>query len=573
MIIKKLQQVFSRLFKKLFYPNEKVDVIKAERKSEVNEKVLIKRKEKYQESVNKRPAQSKPDLQEHKKLKPKVREIVPQTTKEIPPSKPISQLKKSQLESTKSKTSRITIKPQPPKELVHIQIGIDFGTSFSKIAYRELGSRLITPLLFDNNIEYCPDYCIPSVVAIDDSRNILFGVEAENFLKDQGWDFGLRRIKTIVAGMYDPKFYNKYLNDQFSDYYKTKIGENHLVNSEIVASIFLARLMGISRNKLINLEVYKNKKLELSYNICVPIDYYENNDVLKAYEKIIALAEKVEEFWRLSNKGKETFNYINSIYDEVEYDPDTSRVFLVPEAVAEAASYLYSTIKSPGIHAIIDIGCGTTDISIFHLTRSNKDYASYYAADAIPRGTIFIEEIIYSYLKRKPTLNNPTEADVLREMENVDSIHLATTNKPEYQNDVVKEINKLWEYSHPTWRQAYKHLSRLKFWNSVKVFVCGGGADIDYMKHKFREPWLQNLDAFWPIEDLPEPDTADLKFNSLNGKVQFSRLAVACGLTIPKPVLDDYYILPKDCGDHTPAKPIELKFGTEDGKLDGRGWV
>ena len=66
---------------------------------------------------------------------------------------------------------------RPRAEAVHIQVGVDFGTSATKIAYQEGGRPGITPLVFDHGLAAVPSYCIPSVIAYDGDE-LVIGVEA-----------------------------------------------------------------------------------------------------------------------------------------------------------------------------------------------------------------------------------------------------------------------------------------------------------------------------------------------------------------------------------------------------------
>ena len=79
---------------------------------------------------------------------------------------------------------------------------------------------------------------------------------------------------------------------------------------------------------------------------------------LNVFLNILAWAELIDREWQKSS------------------DPD-ARVFAVPEAVAQVACYFSSLQRESGLHAIIDIGSGTTDVSIFNLQDRFHDMVPY----------------------------------------------------------------------------------------------------------------------------------------------------------------------------------------------------
>jgi len=111
-----------------------------------------------------------------------------------------------------------------------------------------------------------------------------------------------------------------------------------------------------------------------------------------------------------------------------------------------------------------------------------------------------------------------------------------------------------------TWGQAYAHhLKQSSAWEKVEVFVSGGGARLPYIKTIFAEPWWQNLSTTYQVDLLPEPDDYDVELF----QAPFERIAVAYGLAILKPMLDQFK-LPSEAPDHTPPKLPVLDLSHED---------
>ena len=70
-------------------------------------------------------------------------------------------------------------KPKPPpflrkkKEKVHIQVGLDFGTSATKVAFSQLGRRTFRVVNFNHGLPNYPSYCIPSIGCIGHDGRLL----------------------------------------------------------------------------------------------------------------------------------------------------------------------------------------------------------------------------------------------------------------------------------------------------------------------------------------------------------------------------------------------------------------
>lgn len=429
------------------------------------------------------------------------------------------------------------------RQIIHFQIGLDFGTSSTKIAYSQLGGkgRRVRPVLFNHSLPHYPSYCLPSVGAFDNSGKLLFGAEAAHYLADKQWDIGLRRFKVVVAGKYDKSFYDEATARAFEDYTKRGMVSQAECEPEYLTSAYLAFAMRQAR--LTIQREFPDYEVDLAFNICMPIDHIQNNNVRYVFEAILATAENVEAEWNDNNLNN-LLELSREKYRLSKYDPSdaNTRVFAVPEAVAEIVSYLVSLQARNGLHAVIDFGAGTTDFSIFNLhnVREPDSIKYFYAARNIPRGTQRVERIIADYLLRQGEIFS--ELQVARAIENINKMPLAL------QQSIKQELKFLWEASHRVWGEAYSHRRRQSEWerDRVQIFVCGGGSKLPFIRDIFKKSWMEGWGPY-PIDTLPIPDDYD----SLDNKVPFERLSVAYGLTQPLPTLGEF-ILPADSPDQTP---------------------
>jgi len=488
-------------------------------------------------------------------------------------------LTQSALREDLSRLKREDHHPAPiwrPRRKVTIQVGLDFGTSYTKIVYLPLiGRRMFRPVIFDHGLEICPRFCLPSVAAIDAKGGLLLGIEAARYLADKPWNSGLRLFKVLVAGKHDRKFRSDYTEELFYGYVGQKLGDYNALSPEQITAIYLAYAMNRSRQVIQGISEYRDCDIDLIFNVCVPIDYIQNNRVWPVFQHIIAWAEAIEREWTRQGESFDPLEFSGHIEGEVSYgekspgsflreDPD-ARVFAVPESVAEVASYLVSMQRQEGIHAIIDFGAGTTDVSIFNLVGDAKSY--WYSAGNIPRGTTNIEKIIADYLKE----NNP---DLCTSEAVIEILQQLAPKGPRSQRSkqslqplmhkIRSELEDLWSSTHSIWGKAYNHCREESSWCDVQMFACGGGANLPYVDKVFSLPWWSKLreerGINYPVKNLPEPDDYD----SANGKAPFYRMAVAYGLAQTVPELGEF-VLPKDCPDQTPTLPAVKEFGISDG--------
>ncbi len=269
--------------------------------------------------------------------------------------------------------------------------------------------------------------------------------------------------------------------------------------------------------------------MDMEFNTCIPIDHIQNNNVRPIFEQILATAEAIEKEWTNDEDCNKLLDLVKEKYKKVQYlptDPNT-RMFGVPEAVAEIASYLVSTQKRDGLHAVIDFGAGTTDFSIFNLENVGMRGAVkkiWYAARNLPRGTQRIERIVSLYLKKISKEEKVTDSHVVSAISNV------TKLPDEIKYEIKKELKELWEDSHVVWGQAYSRRKSQSEWekDKVHVLICGGGAKAPFIKEIFSKSWMTDWGPY-PVYLLPIPDDYD----SMDDKAPFDRLSVAYGLCQP----------------------------------------
>lgn len=442
---------------------------------------------------------------------------------------------------------------QPDKR--YIQVGLDFGTSSTKVMYKEHKQKKFNVINFDHKLKNYPDYCLPSICAIDPNGELVFGVSAARCLEDKAWNTGFQRLKVLVAGEADKSFHDSYTVETYEKYHKD-IGISERISPKLLTTLYIAHAMRITRQKIMEQPEYQNTLLDIAFNICVPIDHIQQNNVKKLFEEIFIHAQCVESAWD-SQKSFELLSLAEKIDPVITNDDQ--RVFPIPESVASTASYVISLRSKSGLHGFIDFGAGTTDISICNLVTGTINGAQNYwfAARNIPRGMNEIEKRIVKCISESEKSTNCTYGKIVQYIGTDMSKHNNNPLDEQIRQCIEEELRNLKESKDykETWGKAYRnHLRGTDNWCHVNIYVSGGGANIPSIYNIFRDPWIplqdesdRNVNVVYPVKKLPQPE----EYDPGDCRAPFERMAVAYGLTIPKPQLEGYK-LPSECPDHTP---------------------
>ncbi|NLM71410.1 MAG: hypothetical protein GX181_05570 [Synergistaceae bacterium] len=418
-----------------------------------------------------------------------------------------------------------------------VWVGLDFGTSFTKVAYRVLGgSRKVIPLCMNQGSSI--PYGLPSLLAFDGEK-ILFGDEAENFLRESPWHQGVRCVKILFAGDVADEYKDESLSARFREYCEGQIIDSSLLEPGYLVAAYFVWIMNRTK-KVLRKELGTNPLV--NFNVCLPIDTYEKKNVRSEFQRAINVAEHLELLWdEKSDSGM--LKTIAALWKKTsDKELSNSKVHLVPEAVAQMASYTNSLGAEKKIHGVIDFGAGTIDFSIFNLRDESEEGKCVYWYNAVtfPGGMEGVEEIVAKH--RSKSDGNISFGELRKAIENI------SAESPVVLEEVKELLESVWEKARfPVWGKAYAKMKKESEWKKekVKVFVCGGGSKLPFVRDIFGRSWYRDDWGPYEVADLYAPSDFS------GSPSDFSRLAVAYGLTTPRPELMEY-VLPKDCKDQTP---------------------
>lgn len=416
-----------------------------------------------------------------------------------------------------------------------ITIGFDLGTSSCKVAYAfRSGPNSGTPKIIDfkHGLKEYESYLYPSIMAWDDNC-LLSGIDAAKHIEGSTEDNGIRNLKCLaILDCNDtsyinnileisPKLKNKY------DEFNIQLTNKGLYSKEYKPSHFLATFLAIALSH-IKIKLVMDESIDISqcifnYNICIPIDFITNNPLYAHFNKIFAVSDQLmKEFNELSNPTEILKRAVELSNSDITYDEENSLIIGIPEATAEISGYLKFFPKNNKYHGLIDIGAGTTEISIF--------YPNLYFPNTPEKSQMIVYWLASKIIPKACSNFDPANSNT---------------------NNIATLLQEIYKNSEKAWREAYTK-SKITSDNlpkgtsnwaapELKLFISGGGCYYEKdIINTFKRPIIKPSENH-AIEILPPPH----KYNS---DIPYHRVSVAVGLTTPKPELLKYK-LPNDMQD------------------------
>ena len=293
----------------------------------------------------------------------------------------------------------IAQKPQPSnvadyrkRDPYFIQIGFDFGTSFSKCICRDVmidKAWVYVPPEFDG--KELP-FLIPSCLKLNNGA-IQLVKDAECQYPENGLYYLKLALEQVALGNGDASVLDPYRN---------AIGRSESAAiKEFVKGCgvyFLAETLGQVRKQIRrNFPNFgSHEKDYMAVNMAVPVADAERPEVNKLYQEIL------DQAWILADElagctqiGLPEFKDILKRKPE-HLDPfGKEACFIYPEVSANVQGFVRSRASSPGIYLFSDTGAGSVDQSVFIFGRNleEEEYLTYLHGSVLPLGSSHIERL------------------------------------------------------------------------------------------------------------------------------------------------------------------------------------
>ena len=224
-----------------------------------------------------------------------------------------------------------------------INLGIDFGTRFTKVCFRDVGPEETEVVTFGGDT--IETSMIPSVVEIGANGRLSLSTDAESDAAAL-----VRYLKMRLAG------------DQISDDPPTWHGEDlrHGNGIEALASWFFAKVILEAKAWIRECrgERLKGRPVQWSANVGVPVEYYDS-PAIETFERALSVGWS----WAEADTAPPDFQSARGRYQQdcLKFREGRSDCHALPEIAAAVQSFVMSRDAQPGIYIYFDIGGGTMD--------------------------------------------------------------------------------------------------------------------------------------------------------------------------------------------------------------------
>ncbi len=414
-------------------------------------------------------------------------------------------------------------------------MGIDLGTSSTKVVWRDVDSDRAHPLCFGGRTTILEDYLLPTVVAFDGSY-LAAGTDAEGFMKASPGAEKFSNFKMCLACVSSERS-NCNLERCSLSHWRPLLAksryEDVFANDaaiEAVCALHLGKVISVSKNviehdfRLRGIDV----PIRWTINMAAPVEHMSEKSVLDAFERVLKAGELMEPIFSEEPGPRELYDLLGCYEDaRVLAAKRKMDCFVYPEIAAEIASMYLSRSARDGIYAFIDVGAGTLDASIFRLYSADEGpQLSFYAATVLKFGAAHLESIASRQLAERATgwFRSIKESRA--------SVGSAQFLLPEEAGKFLKNANDWIEDKvkmglQQLLKDAFTKEQHAKPWQNLQLLIGGGGSKVPIYTNASKSAFgglARNLAS----GVLPVPQ--DFNLNGLPGEA-FHRFAVAYGLS------------------------------------------
>lgn len=381
-------------------------------------------------------------------------------------------------------------------DTLDLVIGLDFGTAFTKVIIGESRARYAVP--FEQRVATPNPYLLPGVLTI--------AADGECHLGE---------VPDAQAYYSDLKF--------------SLLAQDRTVERCALVAAYLALVLRHVRAWFqSNLsDVYGRNRINWLVNVGLPSDPWHDRQLKELYKQIAWAA------WELSvAPGRVTLDAAREAYKiypkgscNAESLRSPEQISVIPEVIAQIASYVKSPRREDDLHLLVDIGAGTVDVTTFNVhSDEGDDVYPIFAAKVLRLGTHFLlNEILVS-------TERPVEWDDSQPFPSVDVIVDRLRVDAEVVRGKMKKatsrfVGAVGDVLAKTKTHRYRRSPHWK--DGIPVFICGGGANVPFYRNALGR---LNRPTEYPMRviHMGRPDI--LKAPGLNAK-EFHRLSVAYGLS------------------------------------------
>ncbi len=403
-------------------------------------------------------------------------------------------------------------------------MGIDFGTSFTKVCFRDIAQDRSEIINFGDRQIDLNEALLPTKIAILTDGTLITGLTATEWNNcDRQIEKSIDFMKMRLADLDLPQ-----QNDNWRLEYFPELEDPE--NVENLCAYYLCCIIKRAQTWILQHkpDLVLDRQLEWTANIGVPVQYCDS-PAIDRFEKVLSLA------WLLSNEPLTESFTLQSLGDrlrDLRHQLDCTQIdcHAIPELAAEAWSFISAVGSPEGFYTFFDIGDGTVDGAAFHYWQDGGEpKVDFYAGLVQSLGVSAISQAL------------ARELDVsLEQVKTVitteNSVLLPEIKSSQSRRQIQQLVGRIAIEGSQQFSDRQSLLKEKLLKDGLNMFIGGGGSQTNFFTeaildthHDFQH---QNIGIpSYNCKDLPLPK--DLDLNGLNHQ-EFYRFAVAYGLSLPQ---------------------------------------
>ncbi|HWR34386.1 MAG TPA: hypothetical protein VN622_00775 [Clostridia bacterium] len=453
-----------------------------------------------------------------------------------------------QPEPPKTSTQKVPSARQVSKQVV---IGLDFGTSGTKVVVRDLGPNIARPFLFEQKLTDGPAYILPSVVFVRNER-LYFGHIPAGGGSPSSTFRSFKICLVCEAGKISCRGCENGNGILTRGIFRlpSEGAEVEVTATQLVAG-FLAHAIGVVKRSLQE-QFGPNTRIDSWINMGAPVDHEEDSSLRDEFIRALYIGERIRSSIHQGIGLREFLAIYQSAAQETVPPPEERTVFVHPETAVGLMSFIRSPQARDGLYALVDVGAGTTDISFCRITRpvvtdagswnsDISDVMAFYGASTTTIGSDEIDRTIAALLSEK-TKTASSSALILKAKQLKETATPSATitcscagkqitiQPAELRKQVREPIDTMLSTYKKTNYKAFLKEPIQSRWRSYSIFLLGGGSRFNPVHEAFAKSRPSHVNESIGVERLSCPADLDC---AKEVKAQFDIIAIAYGLSFP----------------------------------------
>ncbi|NJN49619.1 MAG: hypothetical protein HC805_07450 [Alkalinema sp. RL_2_19] len=436
-------------------------------------------------------------------------------------------------------TPQLPIVDEQAEVINEINLGIDFGTGFTKVCFRDLARDRSAIVTFSETASRAErqleQVLLSTKVAILEDGTLLSGLTtAEWQVNARPIHCTLEYIKMRLAHLDLPE-HPEWRLDQIPALDQPETVEN--VCAYYLSTVIARAKAWIQQHRP---DLFTNSTVRWSFNMGVPVEYCDSGS-LRRFKYVLSLA------WLLVNtpfsREALTLSTLNQICGDLRDwlqtnlsgKTDKLDCFTTPEISAAVWSFLSSRQAVEKFYTFFDFGDGTLDGTAFRFWRENDGdlKVDFYTGQVKPLGVTAFTQQTASELNVPPETVHQAIVEWPAVLDDALQQHLLQSKTRNAIQKVVGAVVMQGNEKHRENRGDV--IARDELGRQLDIFVGGGGGHNSFLKAAVQatyKDFRQDRADIPPycIKHIPTPQ--DLAMNGVS-RDEFHRFAVAYGLAIP----------------------------------------